>query len=363
VTALASPPWTRDRPRTIAATATPDGGLHHWNDIAESHDWQVLLLGNGLSINVWPQFDYRALLQHAAEDQLTDVDRTLFDGTTNFERVLGDLSTAIRVCEVAGVCTRRLYERYRGIQRALGNAVREVHLMWGQVPGSTLSTIRDVLRRFEWVFTTSYDMLIYWAIGHGRSYAPFKDHFRHGGRCQFDPKRAAVAAGDVPVYYLHGALHLVAGGAGETWKLRQTLLDTILDQFGQTISGDPQARPLLVTEGSAREKLRAIESNGYLMHALERLRTVALPTVVFGSSLGEQDAHLVDALSAAPRPIAVSMLPTGTKRQRAVRQTDLWARLEVDDLYFFDATTHPLGSSTLSAVSSGRLGGPLDGIR
>lgn len=200
-----------------------------------------------------------------------------------------------------------------------------------------------MLARFEWVFTTSYDLLVYWAIGHGGSYRPFKDHFQYAGRCQFDPKRADVFQGEIPVYYLHGALHLVVGGMGETWKLRLTSLQTILDQFGLPIEGDPRARPLLVTEGSAREKLRAIESNTYLAHALARLENEAFPTVVFGSRLGDEDDHLVDALSESPRPIAISMLPGGTKRERALAQTDLWGRLDAQALYFFDATTHPLG--------------------
>jgi hypothetical protein len=103
------------------ADGTPDGSLHQWEDIADE-DWQVLLLGNGLSKNVWEPFGYRALFDHAAKSELTDADRALFAGTTNFERVLADLSTAIRVAEICGVSTDRLFERYRSIQRALGHA-------------------------------------------------------------------------------------------------------------------------------------------------------------------------------------------------------------------------------------------------
>lgn len=246
----------------------PNGSLLHWADVAVAERWQVLLLGNGLSVNVWPRFGYSRLLDHATAASLTDVDKALFGEHTNFERVLSDLSTAIRVNEIAGVPTRPLYARYRNIQVALGHAVREVHPNRSALAGEKLATLRRVLARFEWVFTTSYDLLVYWAIGHGGSYRPFKDHFQYAGRCQFDPKRADVFQGEIPVYYLHGALHLVVGGMGETWKLRLTSLQTILDQFGQPIEGDPRARPLLVTEGSAREKLRAIESNTYLAHAL-----------------------------------------------------------------------------------------------
>jgi uncharacterized protein DUF4917 len=188
-------------------------------------------------------------------------------------------------------------------------------------------------------------------MGYGGRYAPFKDHFRYARRHQFDPSRADVYEGEIPVHYLHGALHLVVGEGGATWKLTQTSLQTILDQFGQSISGDPHARPLLVTEGSAQEKLRAIEGNRYLAHCLGALRERALPTVVFGSSLSEQDTHLVDALSRHPeRPVAVSMMPGRSKRERALRQVDLWSRLEVDTLYFYDATTHPLGARDLAAA-------------
>jgi hypothetical protein len=332
------------------ANDAPDGTLYSWSDIEDAEGWEVLLLGNGLSMNVWKPFGYRALFDHAAKAKLTDEDRALFAGMSNFERVLADLSTAIRVASVIGLKTDEFYERYRSIQRALGHAVREVHLIRSHVPNETLGVIRDTLESFEWIFTTSYDLLIYWAMGYGGSYAPFKDHFRYAGRCQFDPARAPVYEGEIPVYYLHGALHLVVGGTGETWKLKLTSLQTILDQFGQPIAGDPQARPLLVTEGSAHEKLRAIEDNDYLSHCLDRLRANDLPMVVFGSSLSEQDQHLVEALSEIPdRPIAVSMMRGSSKRERARTQVDLWARLGVESLYFYDATTHPLGNQDLAA--------------
>jgi hypothetical protein len=69
----------------------PDGTLRHWDDIAEQEDWQILLLGNGLSMNVWPSFGYRSLLDYASQAELTQTDRALFAGGTNFEAVLSDL--------------------------------------------------------------------------------------------------------------------------------------------------------------------------------------------------------------------------------------------------------------------------------
>lgn len=333
----------------------PDGTLVTWPDIAQLHEWQVLLLGNGLSINIWPLFGYGTLFERAFADGVAEVDRPLFAGTTNFETVLGDLGTAIRLSRVVGVDPAEFLVRYRRVQAALGPAVRAVHPDRGQVDSGSLRAIRGEMEQFEWIFTTSYDLLVYWAMRCGPfgSWEPFIDHFKTGGRLAFDPKRADVFDHEIPVYFLHGALHLVVGGDGTVRKLRRTDLADLLDQFGQPIAGDDAARPLLVTEGSAREKLRAIESNTYLSHVLEVFRGVGgeLPLVVFGSSLGPQDQHLVDVLNEShERPVAVSMMP-GSKRELAGFQADLYSRLDVETLLFYDATTHPLGDPGLRVAA------------
>jgi len=328
----------------------PDGTLVDWREVATRYRWDTLLLGNGMSTNIWEPFGYRNLYDRAKRSGLSTQDRKLFSSTPNFERVLADLLTAFRVNEAVGLDTEPLLERYRNIQRALVRAVREVHLKLSRVPPSTRRTISNTMEEFEWVFTTSYDLLVYWAMA-SEGFEPFMDHFRYRGRCEFDPSRASVPANRVPIYFLHGALHLVVGGSGATWKLRQTDLDSILDQFGKPIQGDAEARPLLVTEGSADDKLAAIEDNVYLSHALGRLRQRDLPVVVFGSSLSEQDAHLAEALSEHPeRPIAISMLPADRK-QLLANQVDISGRLEVEPLLFFDATTHPLGNPGLSIAT------------
>lgn len=310
----------------------------------------VLLLGNGLSINVWQRFDYGSLFEHACLGGLGARDQALFADTPNFETVLADLNTAIRVNEALGIDPQPIYERYRSIQHALGRAIREVHVLRGEVSVRKLEAIRDVLARYEWIFTTSYDLILYWAMGCRGVWSPFVDGFyaKRGDRLIFDTKSDVVREGKIPVYFLHGALHLVVGSSGVTWKLRgRDDLQRILHQFGEPIAGDPQARPLLVTEGSAHDKLRAIEGNAYLARALAHLRETELPVVVFGSRLGESDDHLIAALNEHPkRTVAVSMIP-GPKRLLAGRQSDIYGRLDTETLLFFDATTHPLGDPRL----------------
>jgi hypothetical protein len=342
-------------PKPAASQPPLDGSLFDWGDIAADHDWCTLLIGNGLSINVWPRFDYRSLYGEATrlgDAVLASADRALFESldTVNFERVLGYLGTSMRVQTALREDVAPLLRRYRSIQAALGAATRAVHVPWHRVPVRTLAAIQAELQRYEWVYTTNYDLLLYWAMGHDERYGPLVDCFwGPGGR--FDPADSQVRARSTPVFFLHGAMHLIADASGHTRKLRRESTLALLDQFGQPIGGDPGARPLLMTEGSASDKRRAIESNEYLAHAYATLCSPQLdgPIIVFGSSLGEHDRHLTDALSVHPRrPVAVSMLPDSPRRLRA-RQADVYARLEAKPLLFFDATTHPLGAADLAA--------------
>jgi hypothetical protein len=41
----------------------------------------------------------------------------------------------------------------------------------------------------------------------------------------------------------------------------------------------------------------------------------------------------------------------GPKRDLAIRQADIYGRLEAERLMFFDATTHPLGQPSIAALS------------
>ncbi len=148
-------------------------------------------------------------------------------------------------------------------------------------------------------------------------------------------------------------MHLVVDGSGRTRKLTRTDA-TILDQFGQPIKGDPQGRPLLISEGSHREKLRAIDNNDYLSYALDRLTNCSSPLVVFGSALAEQDMHLIKAINENPdRPVAVSMRRAGRKALLA-KQGEIRGRLTAHELHFYDAATHPLGDPGLACRSSPR---------
>lgn len=330
-----------------------DGSLCSWEEVlGEWSDWSTLLLGNGLSRDVSGNFAYASLFDkatsRAGRGPLTDADRKLFAAlsTRNFERVLGALASAIRMAEALGQDAGPYLDRYQSIQRSLGHAVRSVHVRQSEIPEARLRAIAGVLQAQEYVFTTSYDLIVYWAMG-AVDYERLCDCF-WGEKRSFDPANADPDASRTPVYFLHGALHLVVMGSGVTRKLVNTGLETVLQQFGQPLEGDRRARPLLITEGSARHKLEAIEGNDYLSRGYRELTKCALPTVVFGSELGEQDNHLVEALNQNPRrPVAVSIRRKGKgRREIQSAKAGLRGALHASPLYFFDSATHPLGTAT-----------------
>jgi len=338
----------------------PDfGTLDDWSDLAEL-GWDSLLLGNGFSINISPRFEYESLFAEADfKGGLSAEDRAIFEvfDSRNFEVALAKLRDAIVLAEALELDPDSYKDHFRSIQTALGQTIRKVHLSGREVPTTTLATVQRAFLSHRRVFTTSYDLLAYWAISHENGYNRFCDCFWANDRNEFDPDDCAVKA-QRPIYYLHGALHLVVGGSGTTRKLTRADLrrgeNQILDRFGKTDGSDPEARPLLVSEGSSRDKLRVIEGNDYLAHVYEQLKRDSGPLVIFGHSLGEQDRHLIEAIVSTPgRRVAISMLPKSKERLRA-GQVRIWSMLQEQNIYFYDATSHPLGAPQLRITSPRR---------
>lgn len=335
-----------------------DGSLPPWSEVQERYDWDALLVGNGLSQNVWECFAYDSLFEEAQHARaLTGYDLRLFQefATPNFDRVLSALAEAIRVEDLLERDVDQLLRRYRRIQEALGTAVRSTHVPWDDVPKKTLRRIRAAMREVRFLFTTSYDLLPYWATAEGRNPAfPFygiADYFWSAGtygRCEFDAAQVSIRHhGWTRLFFLHGALHLVVMPSGTAVK-RTGHGQALLDQFGKPFAGDNLARPLVISEGDHLDKARAIQENAYLTFAMDHLRNEIEPLVVFGHSLSEQDRHVVDALDRPGRPVAIALRASKDESGTRARKHEIAARLpNVDELHFFDAATHPLGDTRL----------------
>jgi len=320
--------------------------LPAWEEYATSEAWQGILVGNGASRAVWEDFKYDSLFSVAQSasiaDKLTSDDEHIFaklGDTRNFEAVLGALLTTSAVCKVLSLPNSKIDERYISIQKALIAAVHKVHVPWSLLPNASLISVADALREYEFIFSTNYDLLLYWAIM-ARNGEGFRDFFWSS---LFDVANTEVwDKTATKVLYLHGALHLRYSTDGGTYKEQAGEFINLLDLFGKRAD----SVPLCITEGTARQKLAAIARSDYLSFALQQFGQETGPLVIFGHSLGPTDQHLAEILSRGERTFAIGIYPSDAKqviREKAHFQKALAGAT----LLYFDSTTHPLGSTSL----------------
>jgi hypothetical protein len=312
--------------------------LLDWSSIEHRYG-SGLLLGNGASLAVSSEFSYSSLFDTA---NLSRRDTKLFDAlaTTNFEQVLSALRIGQIVCASAGHATIETRRQYRRVRKALVEAVVDAHVRWQDIPAKTLLAIRSGLRGYEHVFSTNYDLLVYWAVM-SRQAAGFIDYFWGAGNT-FDAGDAASSRSVTRVLYVHGGVHLVRDDDG-TARKRVAQSQGLLDSFARS-----HDIPLFVSEGTAEDKLRVIRQSDYLTHAYETLAESVDSLTVLGHRLGPEDAHIRRLLARAHR-LAIAIVParSSTIRREKARYMSFLPGVRIE---FFSSESHPLGSPALSVI-------------
>lgn len=318
-----------------------------------------LLLGNGFSQGLHGGFQYGSLKDKAEEAGMIgeEVGRLFAQlGTSDFEQVLSRLVEARVVNAAHGIDSAPLERSHRATRDALIQVVSLTHPERRLLERARLGHYRRELRRFERIFTTNYDLLLYWIAAHrekdGEGLEGFRDFFWSEGS-SFDIANAGLAIGPTHLYYLHGALFLQrrdarvhkvkrdrAGGSDLLTTLRKTL---------------ESAAPVFVSEGDSAAKRRSIAQNDYLEWAYHQLETLNDGITVFGHSLSEQDGHILAALCrGCSGPIAVGLYgePAKQKQDAAELVARCIRQKREDGIVFFDAATFPLLRSAGEPASS-----------
>ncbi|MEM1181694.1 MAG: DUF4917 family protein [Acidobacteriota bacterium] len=266
-----------------------------------------LMVGNGFSIACDPRYSYRALRQNA-DDLLPDVSRALLDrlDTDNLEQVLQIVEDARWVAEQCGQSEISLEDTHRKTCVALVQALAADHLTSPRqidLERDRSSHAVAFLGLFRQIFTTNYDLLLYWTLmknpgekEHGYNY---RDGFRRpdGERYgEFDPSV------DTNVFYLHGALHLYESLTGDGVVRARKHVRTGNRGLVTIVRGtfDRGDFPLFVAGGRPEQKLDSIRASSYLKRCYDAFSTVSGPLVIFGWSLGDSDRHLLTALASNP---------------------------------------------------------------
>ncbi|MDB5620404.1 DUF4917 family protein [Tardiphaga sp.] len=212
-----------------------------------------ILLGNGFSHDYC---GYSTLLEKAGLDA-GEPCRRLFDqlDTPNFERVVRALEDASTVEATYGHTQHaaRLLADAGVVRRALISAIQAAHPTHLDKMKGAIPACLEFLNPFRKIFTTNYDLLLYWVII--KSNGKFGDGFfkardADGFRGPFAEDRLCN------VYNIHGGLHLFRRKDGEIEK-RLAGNDGGLEAIGQTIADDHRY-PIYVAEGSAESKQKRI---------------------------------------------------------------------------------------------------------
>jgi hypothetical protein len=323
--------------------------LLRYDDLDEA--WTGILIGNGASRAISSKFAYQSLYEIACSENLghalSEEEQAIFDllNTRNFEQVLSILATGMFVNAHFKLSFEQIDSAYERIRLALVHAVRSVHILRADVADSTLDTIRDCLRRYDFVYSTNYDLLLYWSIM--RDPAGFTDYFFSGAK--FDPSNSDVWYNPTRIHYLHGALHLYVNQMRDTFKRLSGDSGNLLEAFGEPLMHDESAVPLFVSEGTSRDKLRSILNSTYLSYVYSLFARHSGSLLIFGQALDKQyDGHLIDAIRrSSNRTLGIAIYPSSGTNLIQVKAE--WYQKFADfRLVFFDSRTHPLGSSDLA---------------
>lgn len=355
--------------------------LEAWSDVEKSlpNKDRGLLVGNGASIALWPKFRYASLYEMAKDaskpDHLTDRELGVFMAleTHNFESVLSAMITAGKIWGIFGKPSKDIDDlraSYSRVRKSLIRAVKEVHVPFDKVTEAVKTHLRGVFASYSYVYSTNYDLLLYWSMMNDRE--QFKDFVwgrdSDNRRNLFDISDTDLWDNNKPitkVLYLHGALHLYKNKEGRSFKKLSGEDGNLLDLFD--IQGD--AIPLFISEGTSRDKLSAITRNDYLSFAYQRFAKHRGSLVVFGHSLTpEFDQHLIEAMRKwkrydqqrksfqfvpSQRVVAVSVCSGGDSHAVIELKSRLTKVLSDYEVRFFDSRTHPLGQDGLKIADTG----------
>jgi len=308
----------------------------NWEEIQDT-EFDNLLLGNGFSMNVSTSFRYESLLdlfdgRPVGRYKCT---KDIFDKleTSNFETVLKAIYHALIVSIDNEDALNTLYSDVRS---ALISAVKSIHPQFENVQ---VKDIAKELCYYRNVYTTNYDLILYWVILNELS-DKFIDFF-WGCDMPFKESQTEVFSSKIPIYYLHGALHLKSNIYGQSYKSRITLNhpEDFFDDIGA------REFPLFISEGHSDLKRQKIDENNYLRFCFNSLEQSTGSMLVFGHDLHEDfDRHIIEAIKNSQVDfVAVSVfsrLPTLRKSTFVARVREALAPINV---VFFESASHPFG--------------------
>jgi hypothetical protein len=276
-----------------------------------------LLLGNGFSMAYDPNiFSYNALYDFVSslKDQTLEA---VFGAmkTKNFELMMEQLNASLGLLKALGAGQEvedKLAGAIQKLKDSLIGAIKTLHPEHVfKIPEERSAACAKFIDAFTGrggrVFTTNYDLLLYWILM--RQNVPNSvDGF---GKELLNPVEVqqgteAEAWSELTwgpnksgqnIFYTHGALPLFDTGAEVVKEQYREAEGYLLENIGARLGAGEY--PIFVAAGSAAEKLAQIRHNRYLSHCYDQLCELDGSVVTLGFGFGEYDDHIIDALNKA----------------------------------------------------------------
>jgi hypothetical protein len=274
-----------------------------------------LLLGNGFSMAYDNKiFSYNALstfIERTDNELLKKLFETI--NTKNFEQIMQQLDNFYEIAQIFST-DKLLVDKLRNasstLKTSLIDAVKELHpehvfTVPEENSKKCYQFINDYISKEGKVFSTNYDLLLYWVLmrnnsdfaidGFGRELEN-SDEFVKEEDLEYSELRWGKYKTDQTIYYLHGALPIFDTGieiVKEEYDTRHYLLEKIKERMEQ------KDYPIFVTAGNAKEKLNHIMHNKYLSYCYEDFSNIKGSLITFGFNFGDYDTHIIDAINKA----------------------------------------------------------------
>lgn len=280
-----------------------------------------LLFGNGFSMaydkNI---FSYNALstfIENTDDSLLRQLFQKL--NTKNFELIMQQLDN---FCEIAGIFSTDsfLVPKIKAVSEKLKNslieAVKELHpehvFKIPEVKSeSCIKFLQEYLLKNGLIFSTNYDLLLYWVLmrngdkrkavdGFGRDLETDLDSEKYidPSDLEYSELRWGKYKIEQTIHYLHGTLPIFDTGINII-KVEYDTEHYLLQNVKSRI--DNKEYPIFVTAGNGKEKLTHIMHNKYLSYCYEQLCNIQGSLVPFGFNFGEYDTHIIEAINNAAK--------------------------------------------------------------
>jgi hypothetical protein len=275
-----------------------------------------LLLGNGFSISYDPSiFSYNALssfIENTTDDLLKELFKVI--NTKNFEAIMQELNNFVLIASVFSsdkLLVNKIIQTKENLQYRLIEAIKTLHpehvfTISEEKSKSCFTFLEDYLSNKGFVFSTNYDLLLYWILMRNNSQNAIDGFGREllNGESEFVPNWEPEYSKDLiwginkneqNIFYLHGALPLFDSGISIIKEIYngEYLLENIKHRI------DKDQYPIFVTAGNANEKLNHITHNQYLTYCYDKLCSISGSLITFGFSFGDNDDHIIDAINKA----------------------------------------------------------------